>query len=132
MTFGPDNRGCCSGLLMPEPNESDVPSNPKRPCAHPGCPALVDSARCPQHTRAYSQQRGGSTERGYDYRWQLFRATYLAANSLCLDCQDAGHWTHATDVHHIRKLRDGGPRLDPANCRPLCHECHAMRTGRGE
>ena len=49
-----------------------------------------------------------------------------------MDCEDRGHTTAATEVHHVLKLTDGGERLDPANCRALCKPCHSARSGRGE
>lgn len=76
--------------------------------------------------------RPHAAARGYDYRWQQYRRRYLTQHPLCLDCQADGYIRAATEVHHTHKLSDGGPRFDPANCRPLCHTCHSRRTARGE
>lgn len=39
----------------------------KRPCAEPGCPALLDKAgRCGPHQRERDRQRGSRQVRGYD------------------------------------------------------------------
>jgi 5-methylcytosine-specific restriction endonuclease McrA len=39
----------------------------------------------------------------------------------------------ATEVHHVIKLVVAPERrLDPTNVVSLCHDCHGVRTGRGE
>lgn len=38
----------------------------KRPCAEPGCPVLVTTTRCPDHTRERDKARGSRQARGYD------------------------------------------------------------------
>ncbi len=82
---------------------------------------------------AYDRERGSASSRGYDRRWQRFRADILAARPLCEDCQTRGHVTPSHEVHHVVKLRDRPDlRLDPANVRALCTPCHSARTARGE
>lgn len=76
--------------------------------------------------------RGSTTQRGYDVAWERFRKFFLMNNPLCRDCLDADRLTPANEVHHVHKLADGGPRLDPDNCMALCKPCHARRTARGE
>ena len=78
------------------------------------------------------ERRGSARRRGYDSTWERFRAAYLSDHPLCQDCLTEDKIEPATDVHHIRKLRDGGERLDPQNCMALCHACHSTRTARGE
>jgi 5-methylcytosine-specific restriction protein A len=112
-----------------------MPSRPLRPCCHVGCTELVVKGYCIKHTpepRQYDKHRGSSSERGYDYRWQRFRDRYLKLNPLCVDCLTQGNIEPAVDVHHIVKLTEGGKRLEPSNCKPLCHVCHSVRTRRGE
>lgn len=111
---------------------------PKRACRGVRCPAITaasdgfcDSCRS-RSARVADERRGTAAERGYDRTWQKFREAYIAEHPLCMDCLDRGIIEPTTDVHHIRKLRDGGERLDAANCRALCHRCHAIRTARGE
>jgi 5-methylcytosine-specific restriction enzyme A len=83
--------------------------------------------------QAFDQQRGTSADRGYDHRWRRFRLSFLASSPLCSDCQALGRVTAATDVHHVRKLRDHPElRLDPTNVMALCGPCHAARTAAGE
>lgn len=83
--------------------------------------------------RDYDRQRGSSTERGYDYRWQRFRKLYLAMYPLCCDCMEHGVVTAATDIHHKAKLREY-PELkyDNDNLMALCGKHHDARTARGE
>lgn len=108
---------------------------PKKPCNYIGCRELVDKGYCDKHkpeTRDYDKHRYSSSKRGYDGRWRAFRVGYLKLNPLCFDCKAIGTIEPAVDVHHIIKLVDGGNRLDFNNCMALCHECHSVRTRRGE
>ena len=92
---------------------------------------MAHNARCELSARQGRQeadrQRGGSSERGYDAAWQRFRVWFLSHYPLCSDCSEI-----ATEVHHKHRLRDGGAKLDEANCMALCHVCHSRRTARGE
>jgi 5-methylcytosine-specific restriction protein A len=49
--------------------EEIMPYKPRRPCAHPGCPALTDKRFCPAHAQAdardYSTRRDPETNRRY-------------------------------------------------------------------
>ena len=117
-----------------------MPFAPKRFCSHANCPVLVDKGRCPKHEEQFREDRkryGRQTaaRRGYDARWQKFRAAFLASNVLCLDCKELipPRVTIATEVHHVAKVRDAPEHiLDPANCRALCKTHHQIRTARGE
>ena len=111
-----------------------MPAAPARKCALPTCTALATYAgRCAKHAAAKDHERGTPPERGYDATWRRFRASFLHEHPLCEDCMEQGFYdTQATEVHHIRKLRDGGARLDPSNCKALCKSCHQKRTARGE
>ena len=99
-----------------------------RPCAHPGCPALVHDPGqryCKEHLRAYRQQQdarsGSSAERGYDRNWREVRNRYLAENPVCERC---GRYK-AEVVHHIVPKQQGGSD-DPINMQALCGMCHAQ------
>lgn len=90
--------------------------------------------------------REHAAARGYDYRWQQFRRRYLAANPLCVDClnpdpletRDAFEEpipivTAATDVHHVKKLKDRPDlKYEDENLMALCGMHHDQRTARGE
>lgn len=120
---------------------------PLRPCAHPGCAALVrGSAYCDKH-RAESRavrrnlqgERGISAAWHYLYesrRWRTIRAAQLMAEPFCRECARVGERVRATDVDHIKPHR-GNKKLfyDTANLQSLCHACHSRKTmaerGRG-
>jgi 5-methylcytosine-specific restriction enzyme A len=98
-----------------------------RPCLRPGCAELVDSGYCQTHRPG--EQRGSSTQRGYDSVWERFRAWFVRRHPICADCGIKP----AKEVHHVRKLRDHPElRLAENNCMGLCKACHAIRTARGE
>jgi len=100
-----------------------------RPCAQPGCPELVEAGRCQAHQRTKEARRGNSAERGYDSDWKRFREWFVRRHPLCADCCIK----KTTDVHHVKKLAEFPElRLAESNCMGLCHECHAVRTQRGE
>ena len=59
--------------------------------------------------------------------WQKLRASVLAEDPLCWDCQRLGHVEIATDVDHD----DGNPGNNSReNLVPRCHSCHAHKTMR--
>jgi len=59
--------------------------------------------------------------------WQKLRASVLAEDPLCRDCERMGRVTPATDVDHD----DGNPgNNDRANLVPRCHSCHSHKTMR--
>ena len=66
-----------------------------------------------------------STKRGYGYRWQKYRASFLEAHPLCVMCEAQGRVVAASVVDHITPHR-GDHRLfwDPKNHQPLCKPCH--------
>jgi len=87
-------------------------------------------------TRARTDVRPTSCRRGYDYKWQRFRAAFLGLNPLCVACLAEQKTVPATDVDHDQPLTgpDDPGRLDPARCRALCHSHHSRKTaseGRG-
>ena len=107
-----------------------MPVAAKRPCRHPGCKALATSgAYCDEHRRVarqrYDSQRGSSTERGYNSRWQKARQTFLKRSPLCIKCLEAGRVVEATVVDHIIP-HEGDSTLfwDSDNWQPLCKRCH--------
>jgi 5-methylcytosine-specific restriction protein A len=96
-------------------------------------PTTRKTGREKQARREYDQRRGKTTDRGYGWDWQQFRAQLQQEHPLCHDCLDQGRVEPATDYHHIVKVRDDPTRkLDPTNIRPLCKRHHDVRTGKGE
>jgi 5-methylcytosine-specific restriction endonuclease McrA len=43
-------------------------------------------------------------------------------------CQDCGRAGIRLFADHIKEIKDGGDRLDPANGRALCGACHSRKT----
>jgi len=101
-----------------------MPTAPKRPCSFPGCHEMVSAGRCPVHSKR-QDQRGGATERGYNYLWQKFREWFIWRHPICVDCQIKA----TTDVHHVKKVRNFPELMRvEANCMGLCGPCHSTRT----
>lgn len=114
-----------------------MPYAPPHPCAHPGCPALVERGRrcCPEHERQEQQRadagRGTAAQRGYGSWWQRARAIFLKEHPLCAECERQGRLTRATVVDH-KIPHKGNPRLlrDKKNWQSLCGPCHNRKTAR--
>ena len=99
------------------------------PCYHPGCHAeAVNGSYCALHGPP-PDNRAPASQRGYDREWRAIRDTILADYPYCVECAAQGRETLATEVHHVRPIRQGGTH-DLDNLIPLCHSCH-MRTERG-
>ena len=102
-------------------------------CNQAGCNILTSTPYCPAHTQpraARTDYRGRSDERGYDSRWQRVRERFLMRHPLCSRCQEQGRIVMASVAHHVVPINDGGPRLDQANLRALCRDCHEIIHGR--
>ena len=85
-----------------------------------------------QQKRMPSQpdDRPSPSRRGYDRKWMRLRRWFLARHPLCAHCLQRGFTTPATEVDHIKPLRDGGARLDQTNLQALCKSCHSRKTAR--
>lgn len=115
----------------------------RRPCAAPGCGALVSKGYCAAHAQRASPARaaggrGTAHERGYGARWRRARENYLAENPLCAECARQGRVTPARVVDHVKPHRgDEALFWDENNWQALCDHtspwnCHGEKTGRGE
>jgi len=100
-----------------------MPWKPPTRCATPGCPELVQGARCKEHARQREQARKErEVWRDYGPEWRVIRRRVLKAEPNCRNCG-----APATEVDHIVSLKDGGTHaLD--NLRPMCKSCHSRRT----
>lgn len=110
-----------------------MPIQPLKRCSYPNCRNRVKSGRCDEHKRDKQQDkaRGTAAQRGYNHRWQIYRAEYLRHNPLCKMCNDKGLLTPATVIDHIKPVEDG--QSDPlfwqaSNHQPLCRDCHSYKT----
>ena len=109
-----------------------------KPCANPGCSAIVTKgSRCEEHRHKVAsdeyrddrRRRGTSAERGYGARWQHYRKDYLARNPLCVACLTRNRITPATQIDHIRP-RAIWPELfwQSFNHQAICTRCHERKT----
>lgn len=111
-----------------------MPRKALRPCAVPGCRALVTNGRCPRHLAQY-QDRQAEARAEYDTRrptrvvptwqeeWRRLRGRYLQVNPICSCGQTA------TEVHHMVPVRqDATLALRWSNLRAMCKPCHSRLT----
>jgi 5-methylcytosine-specific restriction enzyme A len=84
-------------------------------------------------TKEKSSKHGGRKERSPEYstyRWQKFRAAYLAEHPLCVLCHDIDkRVVEATVCDHIKQVTKGGAFYDPENIRALCYTHHQRVSG---
>ena len=106
-----------------------MPRKARKPCKHPSCPRLTESAYCEEH-RALHPDRPSANKRGYGSRWQRVSKAYLRKHPLCVKCLAAGRFVTATVVDHVVPHR-GDPVLmwDEGNWQALCKPCHDRKTG---
>lgn len=126
-----------------------MPMRPLRPCAQPGCPAIVAKGRCATHTKAKQRAadviRGTAQERGYDSRWATFSTLWRRSHPLCgMRADGQLHAEHSRCVKvnllndkdlvtdHIIPLAKGGEQYDESNLQTLCRACNTRKdTGWG-
>lgn len=67
-------------------------------------------------------------------QWQSLRRKKLSAQPLCEDCKEAGIYTPASEVHHVRPCERSNSvqemhklMFDYNNLASLCHDCHVLR-----
>jgi len=122
-----------------------MPTAPPHACANRACPGLAAKGHryCPacegkgmgrEEARVYDARRGSARERGYDGRWERFRASILRHRGICEYREDGGKpcVEPATDVHHVIPKVDGGPDTEE-NVQALCgyhHKATESRSGR--
>jgi len=98
-----------------------------QPCPH--CAGVAAERK-----RQIDRARGTAASRGYDARWQKYRAAFLREHPLCEcpDCQAGRLRVRAASVvDHIIPHR-GDPVLfwDPANHQAMAADCHRSKTAR--
>lgn len=60
-------------------------------------------------------------------RWQRVRRMKLRINPLCEYCPP-GEVKRATQVDHIKPIKDGGAPFDLKNLASACASCHSRKT----
>lgn len=111
-----------------------MPFSPKKPCARPGCPALVDAGFCAdcksKQNSIRDRDRGTSSERGYGYRWQKASKAFLRMHPFAVDYfnEHGGRIHPAECVDHIIPHR-GDMTLfwDVSNWQGLTSADHARK-----
>jgi 5-methylcytosine-specific restriction enzyme A len=80
-------------------------------------------------TKEKSAKHQGRKERSPEYssyRWQKFRANFLANNALCVLCLKLENRVEpATVCDHIQQVTKGGAFYDESNIRAVCYKHHA-------
>lgn len=108
-----------------------MPSKPKVPCKHPGCPELVPAGQkyCAKHKALHHEENRSAGMRGYNTRWRREAKRFLQVHPLCEECLKAGRAVPATVVDHIVPYR-GDQKLfwDQTNWQALCKKCHDHKT----
>lgn len=111
-----------------------MPNKPLHKCNKMGCNNLTRERFCETHQSehfSYDKKRGSSSQRGYDFKWQKERKTFLQNNPLCVNCLKNNKYTPATVVDHIVPHK-GNSNLfwDTQNWQALCQRCHNIKTAR--
>jgi 5-methylcytosine-specific restriction protein A len=112
-----------------------MPRAPLKPCAAPGCSALVVRGRCKAHAVQVEHQRGNYDVRRWyrTARWKALRALVLQEEPICAECHAEGRIVASTDVHHTQKHDGDYERFFARETlTSLCHAHHAVHTGHGE
>lgn len=75
-------------------------------------------------------RRAGSTERGYNARWQRVRQIWLQRHPFCADPYSLhGPLVPGNQVDHIQPHRgDEGLMWSESNFQTLCAQCHSRKT----
>ena len=105
-----------------------MPSRPKRPCSHPGCPKLTDKQFCKEHEAAARRnydkyERAPNVNKTYGRAWKRIRDRYVEGHPMCEMCQKEGRFAPAEEVHHKIPISKGGTH-DRGNLMSLCKSCH--------
>lgn len=107
-----------------------MPSKPKKPCAYPGCPALVTGRYCEEHARKTNSDyekfsRDKQTKRRYGRAWKRIRDKYASEHPFCELCFERGLAVPVEEIHHKKPLSEGGTH-DRSNLIALCKSCHSQ------
>lgn len=112
-----------------------MPMAAMRPCAYPGCPELVHSGRCAQHTTERRREENRryhaspAIKRLYNsHYWQVRREAQLAREPWCAECLRHGVYTPATDVDHIEPHEGDPIKFFNGALQSLCHADHSSKT----
>lgn len=104
-----------------------MPVAAPRPCAR--C-AKVGCACRTSRRAIFERSRKTAAQRGYGWKWQQYRVSFLARNPLCRMCMDDGYVVAANEVDHVipHKGSDDPLFWDVNNHQALCKPCHQRKT----
>lgn len=120
-----------------------MPSASLKACA--GCGAATTKGRCPgcssQHRKGKDVDQKTANARGYTYRWQQYRRSWLDKHPFCGErkdgtrsaqhsiCTAEGRATRPNVVDHIVPHREDQVLFwDTLNHQSLCEPCHNRKT----
>jgi 5-methylcytosine-specific restriction enzyme A len=104
-----------------------MPTKPKRPCNHPGCPNLTSERYCDKHKPLHVWVKPIDIPRMRGRKLQRERNRLFDSDPLCVECLKVGRTTPATQRDHIIPLAEGG--LDTQeNTQGLCQDCHDKKS----
>lgn len=113
-----------------------MPSKPMKPCAAPGCGALVRGSRyCPDHKhlgKAWVTSKRSERVGIKGRPWRRLREEILQRDSYlcqCEECRVSGSLRVAHEVDHIVPLAQGGSD-NASNLRAISKDCHRLKTQR--
>ncbi len=118
----------------------------RKVCCRPGCDdlAVEGGAHCERHEDERKEKEAARRTKGklgkdavagaklYNTRaWRDSRLAFLKRNPVCVDCDELGVVTEATEVDHIEPHRgDRALFFDRSNWQSLCKPCHSRKTAR--
>ena len=112
-----------------------MPYSPRPGCKYPLCPnrAEQSSSYCKKHKQPASQQeiyRHSHDNKVYGNTvWRRLRRIKLNANPLCEICLSRGIVVQASQVDHIKPVKDYPElKLVYENLQSLCETCHSKKT----
>lgn len=104
-----------------------MPNRSPSLCVEPGCGEPTHKTRCPEHTRTREREtHDPKRQRVYHSRqWKTVRKRVLSRD---VWCKTPGCTNLATDVDHVKALRDSDDPFDDANLQALCKRHHSQKT----
>ena len=114
-----------------------MPNRPPKNCRRNGCPNHTDRGYCDtcrrRYTRARTEGRGSSTQRGYGVAHRRRREEVLQRDPYCKckgcgSCQRTGGcWRPSNQADHVIPKELGGSD-DLGNYQGMCDRCHDEKT----
>ena len=111
------------------------PLMPWRQCSQGGCPELVRSGRCEEHSKQQRQEwhnrRSKEFKSLYSHRWNEYSKGRRRSFPLCAECLRQGKTKVAEATDHIVPHK-GSYQLfwNYSNHQSLCKKCHDEKTAK--